>query len=996
MADLIVALHRMTATYGALPDQIMARATIKSRGLPINDRKLQFDAETDRLQTFMERAGVDIDRVVEKVRATAGELNMSESYQAATQRYFDLVTSHRQVAAAAKSRDLAFRQSYFADATPKDLRDPKFWDSFYASEMSHWKSVNKQLATINSQLHQAINDINTAAGHKIPSRPAIKVIDRELAPADVAKLVGTRGDDLSRMLLDTLIPEGDKDYFIEYIMGLVRTGYDEGFTPESVGRVYDQIAASIQVDPTSSSWFRARQKQLEAMTKEFHDLHNAKLFPKEMKLAVDDYVDQTVSRLDQVKYYPELPSRMTTSQLSEIADPNVPLARLWEEEQPYIKKLMADIKERGIKKPVTVVVYSDGSRKLWEGHHRLVAAQQLGLTDIPVRYVGPTDAPIAKAIRPEFQNYDQLRQQALDEANKWYYKEYTDYTNANAFDAIMKQLYPFWTYESQRWFWLPRSFMRRPGTLTAWGRWENNTDYGYFHVPGTSIDVNPARGTVYGPWSTRLMRRDYPEYYDELEGFGGFIGFFDFISRYGFYPNVVYGATVAQFGGQTGQLGGVLPSIYSTPLNAMIATFPDNELVKFISDRVFAEPFRHYLTARRVDDLGGDGSLIFAKMNSGQELTDEEQAMWAEARGDVARHSALFEQLGFARMRSDEAYQLAEASAKFIEEQWGYTPEQQKQLRLRGEKLWDLIGGLDPWETAMLQELEFFKYSGSINPVLPSYQQEILNKIEIDWSEVMSYSENMRAEVLELQQDFLTGSERGRLGPDEFLGRVRELYRGRRNYIDQKTKENPLMLLENRTDYYEKYGQTMPVLSPYNELMNLFFSIELEETVDPATGARIHDWDKFHANREMISEAIPEADKGQWTAYLSRNTAPVMQVWSDVYTNYFRKYYELYDKVLSTYPEEEQALLVEYLFLERTGQQLERQVLIKESVSSKTGNKLVSGFRSEISKERQALRYSNPHLDAWLYYWGKTSTFVSPTGEQVYRKLSERTGRKID
>ncbi len=910
MADLIVALHRMTSTYGALPEQILARATIKSRGLPVNDRRLHFDTEADRIQTFLEKAGADIDKVVERLRAPEIAEKLPRGYQDAAQRYYDLVTTARQTVAAAKSRDLAFRQSYFADATQKDLRDPRFWDSFYASEMSHWKNVNKQLATINSQLHRAIDDINRSAGHKMPVRKPVKVVGRELAPADVAKLMQTRGDDLSKMLLDTLIPEGDKDYFVEYVMGMVKQG-DEGFTRESVDAVYDQIAASIQVDPTSSSWFRVRQKQLESMTVDFHDLYQAKLFPKEMKVAVDDYIDRTVSNLDQAKY--------------EFGG------------------------ERGV-----------------------------------------------QVLKPEFENYDNIRQQALDEANKWYYKEYTDYTNANALDAAMKQLYPFWTYESQRWFWLPRSFVRRPATLTAWGRWENNTDYGYFHIPGTSIDINPARGTVYGPWSTRLMRRDYPEYYDELEGMGGMVEFFDFVSRYGFYPNVIYGATLAQAGGATGQLGGILPSMYSTPLNAMIATFPDNELVKFISDKVFAEPFRHYLTSRRVDDLGGDGSLIFAKIKSGQELTDEEQAMWTEARGDVARHSALFEQLGFARMKSDEAYELYKASEAFIEEQWGYTPEQQRELRMKGEKIWDLIGGLDPWETAMLQELEFFKYSGSVNPVLPSHKQEILNKIEIDWADVANYSDNMRAEVLELQQDFLTGSARGRLGPDEFLGRVRELYRQRRDYIDTKTKANPLMLLENRTAFYDKYGDTMPVVSPYNELMNMFFSIELEETVDPATGARVYDWDKFWANREHISDAIPEADKGQWEAFLSRNTAPMMKVWNEVYNTYFRKYYNLYDQVLSTYSPEEQALINEYLFLERTGQQLERQVLIKETTSAKTGHKLISGFRSEISAERQALRYANPTLDAWLYYWGRVSTFVSPTGEQVYRQLAAKTGRRIE
>jgi len=94
----------------------------------------------------------------------------------------------------------------------------------------------------------------------------------------------------------------------------------------------------------------------------------------------------------------KLPDRMTVGELVDIADPNVPLAKLWKEERPYIEKLMRDIEASGMKRPVTVVVYPDGSKKLWEGHHRLVAAQKLGLKDIPTRFVGPTDAPITEFI----------------------------------------------------------------------------------------------------------------------------------------------------------------------------------------------------------------------------------------------------------------------------------------------------------------------------------------------------------------------------------------------------------------------------------------------------------------------------------------------------------------------------------------------------------------------------------------------------------------------
>lgn len=1164
MVELITSLHRMTATYGALPDEIIARATIKSRGLPHADRKLQFDTDLDRVSIFVERAGADIDRVIEKIRTSAetpfpraeiprprikdpqvseaydrvisalpdqmqadikgirriisaefegvaegagghveqvnrlrdkerafdifiepgedlddviqhellhvylfehldlvdessflghenavnklqrqlkaGEIanipqgiELSVGYQDATRRYHEIVTATRKLIADAKNQDIAFRNSYFAGKPPKfgTAEANQFWDDFYATEMAHWNKTKKQAATLNSQLMRAVDDINTAAGGTVPTRSAVVVRGRPLAPTDVSKLMGTRNDDISKLLLDTLLPEGDKDYFTEFVLGLVKDG-DEGFDRASIEAVYDQIADSILVDPLSSSWFRAREKQIGAMTRDFHDLFNAKLFPEEQKVAVDALIDDVARGTADVIFEPSVTSpfslqgfesrigpgyrinlggkevgTVTYRDLKKLGIDGLMIGEIGVERGARrqgaaslaIDRILTDAEEMGL--PLyTGTVFPDG-RRLLEGLEKsglitLEATQDTFLGERIVRGAVPLSKGKVSLVKQAFSNYDDLRQTALDEATKWYFKEYPDYTNANAFDAMMKQLYPFWTYESQRWLWLPRSFMRHPGTLTAWGRWMNNTDNGYVHIPGTSIDIHPGRGNVYGAWSTRMMRRDYPEYYDQLEGFGGLVEFFDFLSRYGFYPNVIVGGLLAQFGGTTPQTGGILPSAASTPLNAMIAAFPDNEIVKFISEKIFPNQFRTYLTSRTVDDLGGDGSLLFAKMEQNIALTEEERALWDSARGTVAAHSAAFEQFGMFRMKSDEALQLRLASEQFIEEQWGFTPEQQRLARQRGDKLWDIIGGLDPWETAVLQELEFFKYSGSINPVLPGRQQEILNRIETDWFAVTQYSESMQAEIIDLQEDFLVGSGRGRLGPDSFLARVRELQRARGEFIDNKTKDNPLMLLENRTEYYQKYGQTMPVQSPYNELLSMFYAVELEDTVDEATGERVLDWNKFWANRDHITSAIPIADKGKWDNFLARNTAPIIAVWQQVSQTYFKKYNGLWDEVLSTYSEEDQTLITEYLFLERTQQKLDRQEEIKAIIREEDGLQLISGFRTAVSDERKALRFANPQLDAWLFYWGKTSTFVSHEGEGVFKELARQTGRVIE
>jgi hypothetical protein len=49
-----------------------------------------------------------------------------------------------------------------------------------------------------------------------------------------------------------------------------------------------------------------------------------------------------------------------------------------------------DIEQNGIQEPIVVNVNSDGSMKIWEGNHRIEAAIQLGLTEIPAKvfYMG--------------------------------------------------------------------------------------------------------------------------------------------------------------------------------------------------------------------------------------------------------------------------------------------------------------------------------------------------------------------------------------------------------------------------------------------------------------------------------------------------------------------------------------------------------------------------------------------------------------------------------
>ena len=547
------------------------------------------------------------------------------------------------------------------------------------------------------------------------------------------------------------------------------------------------------------------------------------------------------------------------------------------------------------------------------------------------------------------------------------------------------------TYESQRWFWLPRSFVRHPGTFTSFERWQDNTDYGYLHIPGTSVDVGIGRGTVYGTLQTRLTRRDYPEYYDSLPVAGDIIEFSDFLSRYGFYPGAHIGIPMAVFGGTEMQFGEALPSIMKTPLDFLIGMFPDNESVKWISERVFGDRFRSYMTMLIVSRMGGDGSLIFTKQKEGEELTPDEKLLWDNARREVGFYSAGFEQFGVFRMRTDEQYQMFKEASAVIEEMTGYTSDQQDWLRKHGYRIWDMVGGMSPTEQTVLQEMDYYRWVGNVRPLLPGRQQEILNKIEIGWNRVANYADDVQDQKLTIQRDFLSAAR----GPDNYNSMLLDIYDNQRQYIETEIENYPLMDINNRADYYKEFNVQQPVLHPFRELLNLYYSVELKEITDPETGEKVRDWDNFWAQRQAIEDAIPDDYRAEWDDFLSRNSTRMEQVRRDVFRSYFRTYNKVWESILSSYSAGEQALIEEYLHLERTGQQLERQEEIKGTISELTGKSLISGFRSDVSGAKEALRFHNPQLDAWLFYWGKTSSFTSPTGEDAYRELARQTGRRI-
>jgi len=1157
MAWAMQQIQVMCDVYGALPHQVVAQATIKSRGLQLAQRESAFDETFLKIYGFLDDAGVNIERVVGKLRADAPKIGLGANYSTKANRLLDIMMARKEYATEFRAQNMATRHEIFA-TTPRRERTPQFWDDFGMQMESEWSTFELRDAELFGQMEQARELMDAAAGARPRARASIKVTGRALAPADIGNLIGARGDDISRALLEVLTVNS-KPRFTAYVMGRVRPS-DAGFTREAVESVYDQIVASLHTRPDTFSYITRSQMQIDGLRKELWGLHNSKQFPKEQIEKMHGYIDAHANALEKLIYEPTITKGMemglsprilkyshTMKDIETIASgqgtiklyhgapeefaealvsegPRVPynvedVARgvakayglSWKEFEPFayragevvkglstatapvasrwaqhfpVGEILTDLnsharllveskklarktgqsiedayeavalrgeeaaKAKGVpaatesladllglpdkytlktgtgalveleidvsKLPAQSIARArqelgalgraEISRKelveLWNhgykdfkvdpGAIKSARIVERGLPQVPLAPPGP---PVERVLKPEFSDYQTLRQDAMDEAHKWYYKEYPDYTNANAFDAFMKAIYPYWTYESQRLYWLPRSFVRHPGTFTNFERWQNNTDYGYIHIPGTSADINPFRGTIYGTLTTRLTRRDFPEYYDSLP-LGGFVEMMDGLSRWGFYPGIHIQAPLSLIGGLEAQTGELLPSLHRSALNMMVAAFPDNKYANAIRDRLFNDRFHDYAAIIEATRHGANGVLIWTKIQEGVELTDEERSAWSAGRREAALWGIPFEQFGMFRLRTDEQYEVYEAASQIIFEMTGITPEQQEDLRRRGERLWDLVGGLSPTQQAILEELDYYKWVSARNPLLPSTQQLELNRQTMFWNDVEKFNESKTQEALQYQAEFRSGKR----GPKDYITQMTKVYDAKREYIDELHKsdlyKDVAITLEERLDMYKRHGRTPPVQHPMRELMNLYFSIKLEEVEDPETGELYRDWDSFWTYRKAIEAAIPDEFKKEWEEFLSRNTTPYEQVRFLVNEEYFRKYNQVWEMVLATYPEGEQKLVEEYLHLGRVKKNKERRAAIKLMVSEKTELKLISSFQSDLSSARRALRYANPQLDAWLNFFGRVDSFTTDSAETAYEQIQRDMGRR--
>lgn len=587
-----------------------------------------------------------------------------------------------------------------------------------------------------------------------------------------------------------------------------------------------------------------------------------------------------------------------------------------------------------------------------------------------------------------------VRQDALNYANEQFSLNFPNYTNETAVNALGKAIFPFWSYETHRLFWLPKTWLRTPGTFDAMVRYHDYTDQGYIRVPGTNWQMNLLRGTIWMGGMRRLILRDFPDYYDKVPGL---TQAFDQLSRFGFYPNVFVGGAFAAVGYKTGgkpQWGEVVPGILQNPLEAFIAAFPNSSAAKNILELILPGRFRDYQVAQMVSKNGGDGRAILDKLYSNTPLTADEQALWNNGQRDAAMFNLANINLGLLRLKPEEKVTFERNSMLVIEEALGIPVAMQQAMKRAGMKLSDYI----PVPSSVRDLVDELELAGQWRG-LSSYLQEsefgsALALYRQFWTEVSTDTDRLNQE-----QESLDAQVRaGQINLDQWNGARKDLIQQGLNLIESKASEDKYQIhldgkvipiprtVEEKTAFYSALGLDPVIMHWMDELKASYYQVKLETKYDWDTGGIIDDWDKFYSQQRAIEMVPVGKDSAAFYDSIHANDTELERFRRLDYEQYIRPYQETYDFVLDTFEASEQAIIKRFTFTNS----IDEQAALREQLRP-DGSKVIASFQAELSAFRQRIRQLDPEMDGRLVFWLGRQPATERAAE-VWRELRQRYG----
>ena len=610
-----------------------------------------------------------------------------------------------------------------------------------------------------------------------------------------------------------------------------------------------------------------------------------------------------------------------------------------------------------------------------------------------------------------------IRERAALAAKERRTLDYPTYNNDTALNASAQSIFPYFNYEAQRWPWIMRNMLSRPGPLQAWGRYTRDSDGGYTHIPGTNLEINPLRGTVWMGGLRRLYKADYPEYADQF-GFG--TEFLDYISRLGFWPGIHVQLPITMFGAASTshrpQLGEVLPPTAQTALGAITAKFPDAGFTAALNNIIFPDRFRDFKIANLLSETefgGHDGVQIWQKRKDGIALTATEQSAWNKTARHVAIISAgLDSQFGLFRVRGREKIEALEALRQAYFVYTGISPEQQIEISstfaATGRRLNDVVA-LDPMDRFVVREF-LEKHMNHLQqqtaPLMPSLLGDIQSKTIEYHNQIEDIFEGARRNGF-VDTDAISGAEYQSHRPIEAIeldwragvitsrDAISEINDVLSFAIDSVKGIGDLPRFEGvpktrfeREQFYMEHNIPMPTWSAGQEILWEYYNLEPRLKFNPDTGTMERDFDGYFAHIDMMFELMGPEFGPRLLSRIQADWADMQVLRGGDSREFIRPYKNIRAIVQRRQPENEQAIIERFLRSEAAERQNIREELRPD------GRGVIANWEAEVSQTRENLRLLNPELDSVLLFWGEVSGVLTQEAQDMYndRVRRERPG----
>ena len=536
--------------------------------------------------------------------------------------------------------------------------------------------------------------------------------------------------------------------------------------------------------------------------------------------------------------------------------------------------------------------------------------------------------------------------------------------------------------------------MRTPGVTTGTARYMDYSDQGYVPVPGTDLQLNPLRGSIWMGGLRSFYLRDFPEYYDAMPG----MEFIDYIGRAGFFPGIHVMLPIVAFGAYTGkpETGQLAPAWVRTGLSGLRALSPQH--IGAVLEHIYPDRFRDYMVMLTLGEEGYDADLIWRKKTSGEKLTPEEEKIWLKAVNRVdGVKGILMQQTGVFRIRPQEFSDIRKEMRLAIEEATGVPIAIQEQIDqqypVTGKRFSDYYK-LDVYQQKLLYEWESYRrWQGVVTPIYPSSWQlldvktrdyyEDVEKIYDNARHLGTYEDGklVRFSMEEANRQFISGE----IGPDQWVGQrsdiIGSLAEAVRILGESPAYKDVPKTFEERCTMLEERNIPTPTQTPDQELLYYYYELRPEYKWRWESGRVERDFDTYYAYIDILLESLSAPFRERLLQRIQSDWTPMEKLYWQASREYMRPYKNLRTIVLTGYSPEQIQQIRRY----EVASVSEREQL--QEVIGPDGTKLISGYQKKLREARQRFRILDPETDAWLNFFGSTTSLLSVESEQIYNDL---------